>query len=57
MGKATARRRKTGITVPDGLLQAVQFASLEERPGVSAPLCRLAEQHLTANKGRRDEDR
>jgi hypothetical protein len=53
----TARRRKTGIAVPDGLLQAVPFAALQERPARSAPLCRLAEQHLTANKGRRDEDR
>ena len=54
MGRATARRRKTGIAIPDGLLT---FAALQERSGVSAPLCRLVEQHLTANKGRRDEDR
>jgi hypothetical protein len=57
MGTATARWRKTGIAKPDGLLQAVTLAALQEPTGVSALQCRLAEQHLTANKGRRDEDR
>jgi hypothetical protein len=57
MGTATARWRKTSIAKPDGLLQAVTLAALQEPTGVSALQCRLAEQHLTANKGRRDEDR
>ena len=46
-------RRKTGIAVPDGLLQAVTFAALQEPTDVSALLCRPAEQYLKAKKGSR----
>jgi hypothetical protein len=53
MGKATVRRRKTGIAVPDGLLQAVAFAALQEPTGVSSPRCGPAEQYLTVRKGTR----
>jgi hypothetical protein len=54
MGKATARRRKTGVAVPDGLLQAVTFAALQGRTDVSSLRCRPAEQHhLKVRKGTR----
>jgi hypothetical protein len=53
MGTATARRRKTGIAKPDGLLQAVTLAALQEPTGVSALQCRPAEQNLKGRKGAR----
>ena len=51
--QAKARRRKTSIVIPDGLLQEVKFAALEERTDVGALPCRLAEQYLKARKGTR----
>ena len=53
MGTATARRRKTGIAVPDRLLHAVTFAALQEPTDVSFLRCRPAEQHLKVRKGAR----
>jgi hypothetical protein len=55
MGKAAGQEKpktKTSIVIPDGLLQALKFAALEERTDVSALLCRLAEQYLS-NKARK----
>jgi hypothetical protein len=53
MGTATARRRKTGIAVSDGVLQAVTFAALQEPTDVSSLRCRPAEQNLKVRKGAR----
>ena len=53
MGKAMVRRRKTGIAVPDGLLQAVTFAALQEPTDVRARRCQPAEQNLKVRKGTR----
>jgi hypothetical protein len=53
MGTATARRRKIGIAIPDGLLQAVPFAALQEATDVRPLRCRPAEQNLKVRKGAR----
>jgi hypothetical protein len=43
-------RIKTSIVIPDGLLQALKHAAVEERTDVSSLLCRLAEAYLTGRK-------
>ena len=52
-GQSKATRRKTSIVIPDGLLQELKFAALEERTDVSALPCRLAAPYLKAKKGSR----
>jgi hypothetical protein len=43
-------RKKTSIVIPDGLLQGLKHAAVEERTDVSSLLCRLAEDYLKARK-------
>ncbi len=44
-------RKKTSVVIPDGLLQGLKHAAVEERTDVSALLCRLAEDYLKGRKG------
>jgi hypothetical protein len=45
-------RTKTSLVIPEGLLQRLKFAALEERTDVSSLLCRLAELYLKRKGGR-----